>query len=304
MPAGELVARVRHGLKDHRLYSTERVRRGRRARVREVGRNIAIGLGARTFLGEPVQFDCRGFTIPLDLAEMTGGVDDTWEEIALAHLDYCRRWAPIGPDDAVLDIGCGIGRDAIYLAGLLSTRGRYVGMDIIEPSVTWCQRNITRRHPNFEFVLLDSRSEMYNPTGARSSLEVEFPLPAERFDLVFLHSVFTHMFADDIAHYLSEIARVLRPTGKVLASFFVFDDPTLAAAQVGVGPLRFRHEVDDDCRINDPAHPEAAVAYTADAIGNVAESSGLGVRGVHRGFWSGLDPEAPNGQDVVIMERR
>jgi ubiquinone/menaquinone biosynthesis C-methylase UbiE len=293
--------RLQNALRDFSLYADEHGARGRRLRLQEVCRNLAIGFGATSLRGEPIQFVYQGYKIPLDLAEMTGGADESWEDIALAHLDCYERWAPIRPDDAVLEIGCGIGRDAIHLAGLLSSKGRYVGIDITRASIEWCRRHITRRHPNFEFVSLDVRSAMYNPAGAHTNADVEFPLSSESFDRVVLHSVFTHMFVDDIAHYLSEISRVMRPDAALLASFFVFDEATLDSAQRHDGALTFRYEVDRTCRINDPDHPEAAVAYTLDAIDEVAADSGLQVLSLHRGFWSGANPGATNGQDVAIL---
>ncbi len=303
MPASELRVRLQHGLRDFTLYSDDIGSRGRRARVREIARNLAIGVGATRLWGEPIQFVYRGYTIPLDLAEMTGAADESWEDIGFAHLGYYQRWTPISPDTSFLEIGCGIGRDAILLAGLMSSRGRYVGIDITRPSIEWCRRNITRRHPNFEFHALDVKSPMYNPTGSVSNTTVRFPVEDDSVDRVALHSVFTHMFEDDIAHYLEEIARVMRPDALLLASFFVFDDESLAAADRQDGPLTFRHEWDATTRVNDPDHPEAAIAYSLDTIERIADKAGLRVVSVNRGFWTGAHPDAPNGQDVLILER-
>jgi hypothetical protein len=70
------------------------------------------------------------------------------------------------------------------------------------------------------------------------------------------------------------------------------------------GPLTFQHDVDHACRINDLAHPEAAVAYSLDTIDEVAADAGLQLASLHRGFWCGANLDAPNGQDVAILEKR
>jgi SAM-dependent methyltransferase len=298
----ELQSRLKNGLRDHRLYGDEFQPRGRRARLKEIARNVAIGVGATRLRGETVQFEYRGYKIPADLAEMTGGGADTWEAIALAHLGYYERWTPMSPTDAVLEIGCGIGRDALHLIDVIEPPGRYVGMDITGPSIRWCKENITRDHTNFRFVHLDVRSPMYNPNGAFSTDDVEFPLSNLSFDLVFLHSVFTHMFGDAIEHYLAEIARVLKSTGQVMASFFIVDDDTLAAADANGSAQTFRHTSEGADRINDANHPEAAVGFTLERIEAMAAGAGLKVTQDHRGFWSGRNEDAPNGQDIVILE--
>jgi len=270
--------------------------------VAEIARNVAIGIGATSLRGTAVQFEYRGHKIPADLAEMTGGGAETWEAIALAHLDYYQRWTPLTSTDAVLEIGCGIGRDALHLVDIIEPPGRYVGMDVTAPSIRWCKENITRDHSNFRFVHLDVRSPMYNPSGAFTTDDVEFPLSDRSFDLVFLHSVFTHMFRDAIEHYLVEIARVLKSTGHVMVSFFIAEDASLAAAAANGSAQTFRFPADGADRINDADHPEAAVGFTLESIEAMAQGAGLKVTQDHRGFWSGLHPDAPNGQDIVILE--
>ena len=304
MSRAELVARLRNGLRDHRLYGAETPPQGRRARAAEAARNLAVGLGRATFRGRPVQFRYRDVLIPLDLAEMTGAGSESWEEIARAHLGYYERWTPISPDHAVLEVGCGIGRDALHLVDLLSPRGRYLGLDVTEASIRWCRDNITARHPNFEFRHLDVASPMYNPGGSSDAEHVRFPAGDGEFDLVALHSVFTHMFRPAVTHYLADMARVLRPTGRVLASFFVIDDESLAAAAANGAAQTFRHDFPTADRINDAEHPEAAVGFTRESLDAMADAAGLVVEDLHRGFWSGLHPDAPNGQDVAILRRR
>src|SRR5262249_6440676 len=50
--------------------------------------------------------------------------------------------------------------------------------------------------------------------------EFVFPYADASFDFVFLTSVFTHMLPAEVAQYLREVRRVLRPAGRCPAAFF------------------------------------------------------------------------------------
>ncbi|MFV0317626.1 MAG: class I SAM-dependent methyltransferase [Microthrixaceae bacterium] len=302
MISSELAERVRHGLREYRLWEVDDRPEGIpvRSRLREAAEGVAIGLGRSSLRSRQLQFDYRGFRIPLDLAAMTGGSQDTWDEIAQAHLGYYERWAPVSPDSRILEVGCGIGRDAMCLRDVLGPHGSYLGLDITEPSIRWCQRNITAVDPRFRFEHLDVASPMYNPLGRESNTSVRFPADDASNDRVFLHSVFTHMYPPDVGHYLEEMRRVLTSDGIVLASFFVVDEQVMAhAVQIGSGQT-FEHDGPHGSRIHDPTHPEAAVGLTLDTIEDLASNAGLEIRGLHRGFWSGMY-EGPNGQDVITF---
>ena len=204
-------------------------------------------------------FEFEGFVIPEDLAVLTGGGRDTWESISRAHMAAYDRYSPVRAGENVLEVGCGVGRDAIPLVKVLGPKGSYVGLDIIRPSIIWCQENITPRHPNAVFGHLDIRSEFYNPSGTLSALEVRIPIEDGRIDLIILQSVFTHMFEDDIVHYLSEFRRVLHPDGLVFATFFIVDEESLRLTTARGDALTFQHRWGKGCRISDLQNPGGAV---------------------------------------------
>lgn len=118
----------------------------------------------------------------------------------------------------MLDVGCGSGRMALPLTGYLNSEGRYAGFDISQKAIAWCQEHITSAHPNFQFEVSDIYNSLYNPKGKYQSLDFRFPYPDASFDVVFLTSVFTHMFPPDVEHYLDEISRVLKPGGRCLCT--------------------------------------------------------------------------------------
>jgi SAM-dependent methyltransferase len=163
-------------------------------------------------------------TPPQELIDVVGG----GIEIGSGHLVQLQQAAALRPDEHVLDIGCGIGRTAIPLTSYLSEDGAYEGFDIRPEAIEWCQREVTSRYPNFRFTHVDVFNAAYNPSGALRASEFSFPYRAEQFDLVFLYSVFTHLLPEDLEHYLSEIGRVLKEGGRVLATFFLLNDASLS----------------------------------------------------------------------------
>jgi SAM-dependent methyltransferase len=251
-----------------------------------------------------VNFAYQSYEIPVDLIELTGGGPDTWHEIAAGHMRQYEQYCPIQPDHHVLEIGCGVGRDAIHIADLLSAGGSYVGIDIIRPSIEWCQSNISVRHQNFRFVHLDIQSALHNADGQLSVKEVTLPVDSASIDRIILQSVFTHMFEADIVHYLQEFGRLLRPGGLVLASFFFLDEDALTLAAETQQPLRFLHSYADGCCINTPTSPEGAVGYTPEALERIMQESGFELdQPIHRGHWSGRQG-VTDGQDIVVLRPR
>ena len=247
-------------------------------------------------------FTYDGFDIPIDLARLTGGGPESWHDITVGHLREYEEYCPILPDHHVLEIGCGVGRDAIGLSKVLGPEGEYVGIDIIEPSIEWAQQHITPRFPNFDFRYLDIQSQIHNPGGALQVRQVALPVESASVDRIILQSVFTHMFEDDIVHYLAEFRRVLRPGGRVFASWFLLDDESLEMAQsVPDGALTFRFAFGNGCLINDEAHPEGAVGFTPEAFDRILRRGGFELdQPIQRGFWCGRQG-VTDGQDIAVL---
>ncbi|HEU4596728.1 MAG TPA: class I SAM-dependent methyltransferase [Pyrinomonadaceae bacterium] len=199
------------------------------------------------------------------------------------------------PDESVLDVGCGIGRNAVPLIGHVRS---YDGFDIMPDAVRWCQENITPRHPNFRFSLADVRNERYNPTGARKASEYRFPYGDDSFDLVFLISVFTHMLPRDMENYLSEIARVLKPGGRCAVSYMLLNDEARRNIEKGAGALDFGHEIEEGCFAQLPELPEAAVAYEEERVRALYDALSLRIREpIRYGTWSSAPAMM---QDIIV----
>lgn len=245
-----------------------------------------------------------GYQIPIDLMMLTGGGPDTFDVISAAHTSNLQRWMGLDTGHTVLEIGCGIGRDAIPLTQILRN-GRYVGIDIIERSINWCSQNISAKNSNFEFYHFDVKDQLHNYGGTTQTTDITLPLADNSVDRIILFSVFTHMFRSDIEHYLREFRRVLKPGGLVYATTFIFDEDILRSARAtNLTPfdLRFEHEIESGCRINDPVHPLGAVAYTRDSWDGMVQRSGMRyAKPFLKGSWSGFYPDPEDGQDVAIL---
>ncbi|MGD0962236.1 MAG: class I SAM-dependent methyltransferase [Methylomonas sp.] len=120
----------------------------------------------------------------------------------------------------ILDIGCGQGRLA---NGLLRVVGEvnYVGMDVDQFSVNWCENHIGKQHGSFRFKYLDLYNERYNVNGQRITDNFQFDIESNSMDIIYLFSVFSHTIENDMRVYLKDFLRILNNDGKVFFTTFV-----------------------------------------------------------------------------------
>ena len=213
------------------------------------------------------------------------------------------RLGGLRPDDAVLEVGSGTGRMAVALTAVLSPQGRFEGFDIVREGVAWCQAHLTPRFPRFRFQHADIFNSFYCPGGRGTAAAFRFPFDDESFDFVLATSVLTHMYRAEAAHYLSEIARVLRPRGRTFITHFLLTPESRIAVEAERSALRFAHPVPDGLT-TDPSQPEAAIAIDVDAGNADYAAAGLVVAdSTYPGTWSGR-PSGVTFQDIVVSVRR
>lgn len=207
-------------------------------------------------------FHFRNYDIPVNLLNKTGGGTDTFEKISDWHISQVQRYVGINDTDSVVEIGCGIGRDAIPLTGIVK-HGSYMGTDTIGPSIKWCAENITPRNENFTFIHHDIYDTLHNPNGTLKATDIRLPVDDQSVDLILLHSVFTHMMEDEIVHYMNEFRRIMKPTGRVWASCFLVNHDLLNVIRSSDNPgwnLRFPYTY-LGCLINKEEQPRQSVAF-------------------------------------------
>ena len=216
-------------------------------------------------------------------------------------LSHFVSLAGLQPDQAVLDVGCGIGRMARPLAGYLGADGSYDGFDVNRDGIGWCRRRY-RAYANFRFQVADLYNRRYNPHGTHAAAEYPFPYEDGRFDLAILTSVLTHLLEAETEHYVAEVARVLKPGGRMLATFFLLDDDSRAAIAEGRSGMAFL-DADAHVAVVSEDVPEEAVAFDEGWVRECLMRHGLGVREpVVRGTWSGR-ADGVSFQDIVVAER-
>jgi SAM-dependent methyltransferase len=191
-----------------------------------------------------------------------------------------REHGGLEPGSRVLDVGCGIGRVARTLAGVLDpdAGGGYVGFDPVQEAIAWC----AARYPgHFRFVHADLRNDLYHPEGAIVATEYRFPVDGGWATIAIATSVFTHLDADETGHYLAEVRRALAPGGVALLTFFLLDDGSRAAIEAG----RVRQAFGGADAV---AHDRAAV------LGSIAAPTT-----VHEGRWRG--GQGLSYQDLIVV---
>jgi SAM-dependent methyltransferase len=203
-------------------------------------------------------------------------------------LGIYRDVAGLQPHEKVLDVGCGVGRKTIRLTQYLNKDGAYLGFDIVQSGIEWCSRTITPRYPNFGFQKIDVYNKHYNPAGKVLARDYRFPFEDRSFDLVVLGSVFTHMLSKDVANYLNEIHRVLKPSGRCLISWFLLNLESQALLDAGKSSFPLDHEVEQGCRACRRDDPEAALGYKEQYVLALYRERGFRDDiAIHYGSWCG-----------------
>ena len=144
-----------------------------------------------------------------------------FEEVGRGLVNMLDHYGMLSEGVEFLDVGCGCARVARYFMD--RSVKSYTGFDRHKGMIEWCRQQITSRDPRFQFNYFELKSVysvLDNEQGTIDVKSFRFPWADESFDSVFLASVFTHMPPGEVKAYLGEIARVLRPKGKALASIF------------------------------------------------------------------------------------
>ncbi len=216
-------------------------------------------------------------------------------------LDLLVRYAGLRPEHRVLDVGCGLARVALHLQGYLGRHGTYEGTDVVKDMIEWDRQQVTAVDPRFRFHHADIANSMYNPDGKIAAGEFVFTFPDDDFDLALATSLFTHLQRQAAANYVAELARVVRPGGRAVTTWFLLNPVSREGIDAGKTHPAFAHEL-DGLRVDDPENPDAAVAFEEDWVREAFDSRGLRVADVLYGWWRGTG-QGTSYQDVVIATK-
>ncbi|ACL61609.1 class I SAM-dependent methyltransferase [Methylobacterium nodulans] len=242
--------------------------------------------------------------MPPRLHNCSGAVID-FEGSGKAAIKALEEVAGLTPSSKVLDIGCGYGRLAAAMAGYLDAHGSYDGLDIIPDAIRWCEANIKNSHSNLHFQLADVYNKEYNPKGRLRADQYQLPYEDNSFDVIVLVSVFTHMVPSEFNRYVSEIARVLKPTGQCAASYALITDQSRRLMMTATSSLQFKHFMGTHWVMSKKV-PELAVAFEESYVREVYAKNGL-VYDFYPGYWCGQPSrwarDSGTGEQDVLVAR-
>jgi len=134
-----------------------------------------------------------------------------------------------------VDIGCGWGRITYSLLDL-DFAGHYFGFDVIKNRVEFLQKAFAA-NSRFRFSWLDVNNDRYHKTSSKKKFNArdEIQSPA---DTIIALSVFTHMYEDDIRHYLTELRKIVADDGCLIFTAFILTPQSIEATAKGSGRSR------------------------------------------------------------------
>lgn len=216
------------------------------------------------------------------------------------HLELLKTYGGLNENHAVLDIGCGIGRAAVPLTQYLSKEGKYEGFDVVKKGIVWCKKHISKDFPNFNFQYIPLNNDLYHFTEKKAENFI-FPYEDNSFDTVFLFSVFTHMQPLEVQNYLNEIQRVLKPKGKCLSTFFLYDDQIENKIAKNNGTYIFPYKRENYRLMNEKV-PSANIAFKETYLEEMAQVSHLKLENKIYGGWANrINNDLFGFQDIVVF---
>lgn len=218
------------------------------------------------------------------------------------HLQLLKEYVSLNPDHAVLDVGCGIGRAAVALTQYLSKDGRYEGFDVVKKGIDWCEKHIAKDFSNFTFKHVSLNNDLYFLTDQKAE-DFVFPYEDNFFDTVFLFSVFTHMQPKEVENYLNEIYRVLKPEGKCLSTFFLYNDENESHISNENNGFCFSYGR-EGYKLMSEKVPSANIAFKEDFLVEMIQKSRLKLENKIYGTWAGQSREGLHDfQDILIFQK-
>jgi len=202
------------------------------------------------------------------LEAAVGGLFDVIGPIEVGIL----RFYGLGPNDHLIDVGCGSGRLAKPLSEYL--RGKYSGFDVVDDLVQYALTTVNR--PDWRFQTID---------------HISIPEQDEIADMVCFFSVFTHLLHEQTYWYLQESIRVLKPGGKIVFSFLEFREPDH-------WPIFLATLDHTKCLAEDPIN----VFISREAIEVWATHLGLQIEAI-RNASDAIAPDGPLGQSLCVLRR-
>ena len=218
------------------------------------------------------------------------------------YVSLFKKHGDLPPNAKFLDIGSGIGRVAIPLTQYLNQDAEYQGFDVIELGVNWCKNNITAKFPNFQFKYVPLLNDLYRDNG-EDAASYKFEYDKNHFDFACAVSVFTHMLPREVANYFNELDKVMKPGGKIFATFFILNKENTDLMKANPG-FDFNHKL-DGYYLMDANVKGANVGFDEEYLmTEIIKTDRFKVIQKSLGHWCGRSKtDSFDFQDVLIIEK-
>ena len=187
---------------------------------------------------------------------------------------------PVPAHPALMELGCGVGRLLRHVP--VTAVARVVATDVNPETLDWCRANL----PGIEY----HRHCTVPPIAS---------LPAAGFDIIYAHSVFTHIPLERQIVWLQELERLLRPGGWLAATFLGREqiDALLDAEQRAILSVRGAIEIHPEWPPGGPGGRPAAYGAVCQTVAHQEAAFGMVFELCTR-------LRRPGRQDVVVLRRR
>lgn len=159
----------------------------------------------------------KSFNLPITRTNQGLNDNENYLNSSKEQIDHLVSLNLINESSNILDFGSGQGRLVNGLKFANVKVKEYTGVDTDSNSIKWCNRFLSHYNQNLNFIHLPAFNARYNKS-ANGLLEI--PVENEKYDLVFLNSVFSHMMSNDVEFYLKEFNRILTKNGTVYLTAF------------------------------------------------------------------------------------
>lgn len=148
------------------------------------------------FLETEKKRNLRGYSMQSKEWDWKNAEQEKWFSPSEDSVYLAKKWAEEGAC-SVLDLGCGLGRHAIFF----TEKGfKVTAVDLSEEGVRITKECMKEKQMDFMCKVADM---------------VELPFAADAFDRVFSYHVISHQDTAGVQRVMDEITRVLKPGGKV-----------------------------------------------------------------------------------------
>ena len=137
--------------------------------------------------------------------------DGDFNDIGFLELSILKECG-LQADHTLLDLGCGAARLARHAVPYLSD-GRYIGVEIAPSILERAKETCEKHRIDTERVTWLCEKDETFPTLSDNSV-----------DSACAFSVFTHMDAEDTYRYIHRIKQILKPGGRLIASFLLLEE--------------------------------------------------------------------------------